>query len=655
MIKHRSIVAAAVAAALLGAGAASAQEAAPDSAAPAATDRAPLEAYGALPAYDYIDLSPSGDRMAYITVVGDDRSLIINDLSDMSLIGGVRAGDIKVRGLGWVGENYVYIYSTATQVGASIGLRRSELADAQIYSIPTRRVSMALNNTPGVMGKIMSGPIIRTVDGQPTMFVSGAGYSGLGLYRINLDTGVGREVIAPDRRGSTPLLDAAGAPVVRVQYDGEEWALQAMRGGFWRTVWRTDARIDTPGLAGFGQTTDSVILYGTIDGRPEGYYAVELATGTISDLPFEGKPTNLMHHPETGLLIGARTLADDDSERWQFLDPVAERTWRTIQSTFRGKQIRLTSWSNDMRQIVVHTQGPGDSGTYQLVDLDRRTAEIIGEEYPSITGARVGEVRAVSYPAADGMVIPGYMTLPPGVTEPRNLPLVVLPHGGPASRDYMGFDWWAQALASRGYVVLQPNFRGSDGLGTAHLEAGYGQWGRKMQTDLSDGVRYLASEGIIDPARVCIVGASYGGYAAMAGPTLDPGVYRCAVSVAGVSDLRRMVLWEAEQGGRRDSPVVRYWNRFMGADRLGDSDLNPISPARQAARADAPILLLHGRDDTVVPFEQSQIFADALRRAGKPYELIELSGEDHWLSRPETRHRMLAEMVRFLETHNPPQ
>jgi dipeptidyl aminopeptidase/acylaminoacyl peptidase len=151
------------------------------------------------------------------------------------------------------------------------------------------------------------------------------------------------------------------------------------------------------------------------------------------------------------------------------------------------------------------------------------------------------------------------------------------------------------------------------------------------------------------------VGASYGGYAAMAGPTLDPGVYRCAVSVAGVSDLRRMVLWEAEQGGRRDSPVVRYWNRFMGADRLGDSDLNPISPAWQAARADAPILLLHGRDDTVVPFEQSQIFADALRRAGKPYELIELSGEDHWLSRPETRHRMLAEMVRFLETHNPPQ
>ena len=326
-----------------------------------------------------------------------------------------------------------------------------------------------------------------------------------------------------------------------------------------------------------------------------------------------------------------------------------------MQAAFRGKQVTLNSWSHDMRQIVVYTQGSGDAGTYQLVDLDRRTAEIIGEAYPEITGARVGEVRAISYQAADGMRIPGYLTLPPGVTDPRGLPLVVFPHGGPASRDYLGFDWWAQAMASRGYAVLQPNFRGSDGLGTAHLEAGYGEWGRKMQTDLSDGVRWLASEGIIDPAKVCIVGASYGGYAAMAGPTLDPGVYRCAVAVSGVSDLRLMVQWEADQGGRRDSPVVRYWNRFMGAERLGDRGLDAVSPAAQAERADAPILMLHGRDDTVVPFEQSRVFAEALRRAGKPYELIELPSEDHWLSRASTRQWMLAETVRFLELHNPPR
>ena len=640
---HRYLLAAAAAGLMLAGGRAVAQ------------DTAPLAAYGALPAHELVEVSPSGDRLAYITVVGEERALIIHDLNDMSLIGGVRAGQVKLRDLGWVGEDHVYIYSTATQVGASIGLRRSELADASIYEIPTRRVSLALSHTPGVFGKVFGSPMVRTVDGEPSLIVVGSGREGAGLYRINLSNGVGREHVKPDRRGPPSLLDAEGNPVARVTYDGDEWELQGRRGGFWRTVWRTDARIDTPGLSGFGTTPGSVVLHGAIDGRPEGYYAVDLETGAISDLPFEGRPTSLMHHPVTRLLIGARTLGEDDTVSWQFLDPVAERSWRSVQAAFRGKQVTLNSWSHDMRQIVAFTQGAGDAGTYQLVDLDRGTAEIVGESYPDITGARVGEVRPISYEAADGMRIPGYLTLPPGVTDPKGLPLVVFPHGGPASRDYLGFDWWAQAMASRGYAVLQPNFRGSDGLGAAHLEAGYGEWGRKMQTDLSDGVRWLASEGMIDPARVCIVGASYGGYAAMAGPTLDPGVYRCAVAVSGVSDLRMMVRWEADQGGRRDSPVVRYWNRFMGADRLGDRDLLPISPAHMAERADAPILMLHGRDDTVVPFEQSRVFAEALQRAGKPYELIELPSEDHWLSRASTRQWMLTETVRFLELHNPPR
>ncbi len=620
-----------------------------------AQDVAPLSAYGALPAHELVKVSPSGDRMAYVTVVGEERAVVINDLNDMSLIGGVRAGPVKVRDIGWVGEDHVYIYSTATQVGASIGLRRSELADASVYEIPTRHVALALNHTPGVFAKVFGPPIVRTINGAPSLLVVGQGREGAGLFNIDLSTGVGDEYVDLDKKGPPSLLDVDGQPVVRAIYDGETYEVQARRSGFWRTMWRTDARIDTPGIAGLGQTSGTVVLSGRIDGREEGFYALDLATGAISDLPFEGRPTALIQHPRTRLLIGAQTVGDDDEVTWQFLDPRADQAWRSVQAAFRGKQVSLRSWSDDMRQIVVFTQGAGDAGTYQLVDLDRRTAEIAGEAYPDITGARVGEVRPISYLAADGMRIPGYLTLPPGVTDPRGLPLVVFPHGGPAARDYLGFDWWAQAMASRGYAVLQPNFRGSDGLGTAHLEAGYGEWGRKMQTDLSDGVRWLASEGIIDPARVCIVGASYGGYAAMAGPTLDPGVYKCAVAVSGVSDLRMMVEWEADQGGRRDSPVVRYWNRFMGAERLGDRNLDAVSPSAQAARADAPILMLHGRDDTVVPFEQSRVFAEALRRAGKPYELVELPSEDHWLSRAATRQWMLTETVRFLEQHNPPR
>jgi dipeptidyl aminopeptidase/acylaminoacyl peptidase len=168
-----------------------------------------------------------------------------------------------------------------------------------------------------------------------------------------------------------------------------------------------------------------------------------------------------------------------------------------------------------------------------------------------------------------------------------------------------------------------------------------------MQTDLSDGVRYLAARGIIDPARVCIVGASYGGYAALAGATLDAGVYRCAASVAGPADLRRFV---ADEKDPDDRSVEKYWLRYMGPQ----AGLDEISPAKRVSKVNIPILLIHGKDDTVVPFEQSQIMADALRKAGKPVEFVTLKREDHWLSQGETRLQMLQSVVAFLEKNNPP-
>jgi len=263
-------------------------------------------------------------------------------------------------------------------------------------------------------------------------------------------------------------------------------------------------------------------------------------------------------------------------------------------------------------------------------------------------------VRSITYKAADGLEIPAYLTLPRG-RDAKALPLVVLPHGGPASRDQPGFDWWSQALASRGYAVLQPNFRGSTGYGEAFLQKGFGQWGKAMQTDLSDGVRDLAKRGLIDPKRVCIVGASYGGYAALAGATLDRGVYRCAASVAGPSDLPLMLQDNQKKYQTRSNSGLRYWLSFMGADGIKDPDLQVLSPARLADKVEIPVLLVHGKDDTVVPYAQSTVMAAALKKAGKPVDLVTLAGEDHWLSRGATRDQMLTAIVAFLEKHNPPK
>ena len=164
-------------------------------------------------------------------------------------------------------------------------------------------------------------------------------------------------------------------------------------------------------------------------------------------------------------------------------------------------------------------------------------------------------------------------------------------------------------------------------------------------------MRHLAGKGVIDPARVCIVGASYGGYAALAGATIDRGVYRCAVSIAGVADLRKQIAYSRSHGG---APSERYWNRYMGAEDRGDAVLGEYSPAQIASRATIPILLIHGKDDTVVPLAQSEVMAEALRKADKPVELVVQKGEDHWLSRGATRLDTLTATMAFVEKHNPP-
>jgi dipeptidyl aminopeptidase/acylaminoacyl peptidase len=321
-----------------------------------------------------------------------------------------------------------------------------------------------------------------------------------------------------------------------------------------------------------------------------------------------------------------------------------------VLKAFDGDSVQYLSASSDHSKILVRIEGPKHGYRYELIDLDKAAAVPIGKVYAGIDSPL--EVRRITYTAADGLKIPAYLTLPRD-RAPQNLPLVVLPHGGPAEQDTADFDWWSQALAEQGYAVLRPNFRGST-VNESFLEAGYGQWGRKMQTDLSDGVRYLAKEGIADPARVCIVGASYGGYAALAGVTIDPGVYRCAVSIAGISDLSRMLNWEG-RGGSDNRFDTRYYGRWWGASGALDPSLDAISPIKHLAAVKVPVLFIHGRDDTVVPYEQSQIMFDALKKNGADVDFVTLKQEDHWLSRGETRLQMLETSIAFLRAHNPPE
>ena len=612
---------------------------------------------------ELVKLSPSGGKIAFVTVSGEDRLLVLLDLTTRAQIGGVSVGRTKVRDLEWIGEERVLVTTTKYESVPQLGLFNAEMATGQIYDPSRNRVVVMLDNTPDIFAALFSEvEVVKAAE--PQLLVRAYAFNNperVDLFRVNLQTGRPALAEVMGRNVDDFILDTSGRSVARSEYDprAQTWSLHIRQGANFRNVWETRAPIDTPNLLGLGLTGQSVIVAAdrpdlSQPGREDAeFFDVNMTTGAWRAVRFEFMPDGIFFHPVTKRMIGA-TRAADEGRLYAFADPQARDLSDSIQQSFAGSRPVIVSWSDDFRKAVVYTSGDRDSGSYRILDLDAQTITPVGSAYAAITADAVASVRPVTYAAADGLEIHGYLTLPPGMQDARGLPLVVLPHGGPASRDVLSFDYWAQAVASRGYAVLQPNFRGSTGYGDAFREAGYGEWGKKMQTDLSDGVRYLAAQGIIDPARVCIVGGSYGGYAALAGPTLDQGVYRCAVSVAGVSDLRVMVDAEASRDVRRNNSTTRYWNRFMGADRLGDRSLDERSPARLADRVTAPILLIHGRDDTVVPIEQSRLMERALRRAGKPVEFVELAGEDHWLSRGETRTRMLTETLRFLQTHNPP-
>lgn len=623
---------------------------APSFAAPAP----PLAAYGALPSLTNVTLSADGRRLAFVAVSGEARRLVMQTV-DGQLLGMLDLGKVDVRGLEWAGEDDIVITATQTRSLPEIGWPKTMFWTAQSYSISKKRVLNLSGRVSNTYGMIFSEPVVRLVDGEPfayLMLLSNVGTPEFVLGRISIRDGDAAIVDTTTTNGLGWLIDANGEPRARSRYDAERgsWGASIRRGrSGWPEVAQAAAKLDRPELLALAPGGERIV-FATAGENGTEFVMVGLDGEATAAMPTDHAYTDVLIDPATAEMIGG--IWNDDERRVAMFTPEAKAAWEKVVRTFKGQRVSLLSWSADWKKVAVTVEGAGNPGTLYLVDLGAMRADIIGDAYPGVPPEAVATIRPYSYEAADGRSIPGYLTLPPG-REPKGLPLVVLPHGGPASRDLLTFDWWAQALASRGYAVLQPNFRGSSGLGLDHQVAGYGEWGRKMQTDLSDGVRALAAEGLVDPKRVCITGASYGGYAAMAGPTLDPGVYRCAIAVNGVSDLPRFGAWRADRSGDR-SEAVRWWNRFWGSSGNNDPILATLSPSRQASRADAPILLIHGKDDTVVPYEQSTLFARALQEAGKPVELTTLNGEDHFLSDGATRLQMLEASIAFLLKHNPP-
>lgn len=327
----------------------------------------------------------------------------------------------------------------------------------------------------------------------------------------------------------------------------------------------------------------------------------------------------------------------------RFLDGETERIFRALEKQLPGYEFGIQSMNDDEDRMIVAAYSDRTPGTRYLYDVASDKLTKLGEIAPWLPESKMARMRAIEYSARDGLTIPGYLTLPNGV-EARKLPLIVNPHGGPWARDVWGWDPEVQMLASRGYAVLQMNYRGSTGFGRKFWEASFKQWGRKMQDDITDGVQYLIKEGIADPKRICIYGASYGGYATLAGVVFTPDLYTCAVDYVGVSNIFTMY-----------KTIPPYWKPLqemtyeMVGDPVKDKELlTAISPVFHADRIKTPLFIAQGKNDPRVNVEESNQMVKALRERGVDVPYMVKDNEGHGFHNEENQIDFYEAMDRFL-------
>ena len=618
----------------------------------------PAEDFGELPRVSEVTISPSGARIAWLNEAIAQPQVFVFDVDRRVDVRVFRVeADAKVRALRWVNDDVLIMLMgwTVEQSRA----RSSELGRAEVYRALACDVASGQRHEllPGSWFSqlMMSGvnivwwrpPQEGTVIMAAPDLPRGSGRVVLQyLYSVDTRTGKSKPIADGPADVIQWVVNPAGEPVARSELARESQALTVYRrdGSDWKPLLRRDeahqlllqqVSPDGTHLTALGAGDDGHVRLWSVG--LDGSAPTDLLPDATEDV------IDVLVDPLTGAAAAAELGGLHPSRRW--LDAEGEHRHQVVAKAFPNREALVLGHSQNGTRMVVAVGGPSNPAVYYFVDFTTHRADIVGASYPTLAPIPLGEVRAFTYPARDGTAIPAYLTLPTGGGE-KNLPLVVLVHGGPWARDlYPEFDWWAQFLATRGYAVLQPQFRGSTGFGIAFEKAGYRQWGGLMQDDVSDGVRALVTQGVADAQRVCIVGASYGGYAALAGAAFTPDLYKCAASINGPSDLPAMLKFLEERGGK-SSGVLRFQKERLGS--ADDAQLAAKSPARAAAKIKAPVLIVHSTQDTVVAPSQSELMAQAIRSAGGSVTVVTLAGEDHWLSRSTTRIAMLKALDSFL-------
>ena len=471
------------------------------------------------------------------------------------------------------------------------------------------------------------------------------------LYKLNIATGQKTLLKQNTERIAGWVFDNAGnlKLAVRTTDKGDTEILRVDPTGFTQVYSCTV--FETCGAVKFDATNTKVYME-TNKGDPDLTRLVLFDPNTKSEELVESDPLkrvdfgNATFSDVTDKLVA--TAYVDDRTRIYWKDPQWQKDFELIQSKLPGKEINIPSTTSDENVWMIVASSDREPGERYLFDRNTKKLTFLYRIFDKLPRQSLAQVKPISYKSSDGLVIPAYLTLPVGVPA-KNLPLVAWIHGGPWGRDVWGYDPFAQFFANRGYAVLQPNFRASTGYGKKFLNAGNNEWGQKMQDDITEGVRYLVSQGIVNPKRVGIAGGSYGGYATLAGLAFTPDVYAAGVSYVGPSNLITLLnsippYWES---------IRTVFNERMGNPNTeaGKAQLLRQSPLNSADRIKAPLLVVQGANDPRVNKAESEQIVAALRDRGFPVEYLLAPDEGHGFARPINNLAMFAATEKFFAKH----
>ena len=624
-----------------------------------ANDLPPLEAYGELPLYDMYKLSPTGNlAAARVTYENNDRIVVVDVDSRQALLA-VGAEKVNPRWIRFVEDDKVVLVAGQTVRNMRVRGGSFYYGHAYSFDLSTEKVRPLMQRAKGLyefqggLGRIVG----RDPESQTLYMPAYAGTStpSLGIYAVSLDKIREKLVVRGNSHTIDWFLGIDGKPIIREDFDDKDnvhqiWLVNE-KGRSEKLLYEEETEVRSYGTVGVTPDRSSlVMLTSSEDSGARSYYLLNLETSEISGpvLVGSGLDVERVITDINRVVFGVEYSGFKPT--YAFFDENLNDRVAVAQSRLPGVASRLASWNEDFSRLLFEIEGGWSSGGFLMFEDGVQQPVVLGRSRPTITKEFVADVEITQYAASDGWVIPALITSRSDVREAGNAPLIVMPHGGPVSHDRYGFNWIAQYFASRGYVVLQPQYRGSDGFGYEHMVAGEGEYGGKMLTDIDDGVRHLIAEGIADPERVCAVGASYGGYAALAAGAFSAHAYSCIVSIAGVSDIpKKMNRARSTRGS--DDWGIDFWEELYGVAASEKEVLRAISPAYHADSFQAPVLLIHGQKDTSVNIGQSTRMNRALRKAKKDVTFIKLDGEDHWLSNEETRIETLRAVAEFIEQH----